>query len=184
MSEPDKPEQSDNETSLLSSAIIPAKKGRNRFLALIVAAGVAITLIVVFAVTRKPAPIPGVLGTWTLPVRTASVATTHSWGSHATLKDYVSSNLYAFRNLTISIYVASTTTKDQWFSPYAEIHWDTGRIETCHDNGGLRNRLYFRPNGGNEVLISVVFSCESSTTGSLTAGGYPGNNAYVIVYDS
>lgn len=139
---------------------------------------VSVTLSIGAAGCSEPEPDGGtVLGSWDLEVQTAANPDSHSWGASATVREQVADFGGAIlRDVIVPITVAPSQ-GDGWFEPSATITWANGREEACDSNGGLRNRLYFRPNGGNDVLTQVSFNC-----GILDEPvGDPGSGAYVTV---
>lgn len=106
-------------------------------------------------------------------MRSSSNTGSHSWGASATVQEQVADlGDSIFRDVIVPITVAPE--EDGSFEPTATITWADGREEACDSNGGLHNRLYFRPNGGNDVLTHVSFNCAilDEPLGSPGAGAY------------
>lgn len=139
---------------------------------------VALSAALLFTGCGKPEPIPGQsLGRWALPVRVEVVSDSYKWGTAATLSEKVGKpSSIVIRSVSVPISV-SNSVKAGWFEPKATLTWgsDPTRTELCDSNGGLHNSLWFRPNGGNEVLTQVEFTC------GLSSLGDPGSGAFVTV---
>ena len=126
-----------------------------------------------------PAPPEGaVLGTWTVPVRVVDRSDRYSWSSSATLREVSAGRNIILRVARVPISVPQDL-KDGWFEPVATLTWgsDPTRVEACDSNGGMRNRLFFRPNSGREVITAVNFGCETSRDGL----GDPGDGAFLTI---
>lgn len=114
-----------------------------------------------------------------MPVKVENQSSSYTWGSTAVLREVMSDGQVAIlRQVEVPITVADDV-QDGSFEPVAIITWgsDPTRKELCDSNGGLHNRLHFRPNGGNQVLIKVSFGCMITQN----PVGDPGQGAYVTV---
>ncbi|WP_415152834.1 hypothetical protein [Propionicimonas sp.] len=125
-----------------------------------------------------PQPTSGQIGSWNLPVR-ASDGQDFSWATTGTLREYYTT-YGVVREAQVDVTIADTlTSRSGSFSPTVTITSSGGTTETCDSNGGMRNHLYFRPNGGHQVLTSVTFTCTIRQKGST--GAPPPDGATIVI---